>query len=104
VPPRLVVSGQSPAGARLAARIGDAWTCPEDVLDRLLPVHREAVQRAGRDEARPAVVVGVAPEMVLQDPARAVGDLAERGADEVVVEWVRRSQLDPLLEALSAAG
>jgi alkanesulfonate monooxygenase SsuD/methylene tetrahydromethanopterin reductase-like flavin-dependent oxidoreductase (luciferase family) len=99
-PPRIVVAGQTQAGARLAARVGDAWSCPSDRLDRLLPVYREALAGGARRGGTGAVIVGVDAGAVLEDAAGTIGGLVERGADEVVVEWLRPDQLDGVLEAL----
>ena len=54
--PQIVVGGQSPAGARLAARAGDGWTTRPDLLDRLLPVYRDGCAAAGREPG--PVIVG----------------------------------------------
>lgn len=91
--PRIVVAGQTAAGAGMAARAGDAWTTRPDLLDRLLPVYREAVHRIG---TRPGhVVVGfegprggtdhVAGTDWARDPEAMWEAWRARGADDVVL-------------------
>jgi alkanesulfonate monooxygenase SsuD/methylene tetrahydromethanopterin reductase-like flavin-dependent oxidoreductase (luciferase family) len=46
--PRIIVGGEKPAGARLAARVGDAWTTRASDYDQLLPIHLEELSRHGR--------------------------------------------------------
>ena len=48
-PPRLIVGGESAAGARLAARVGDGWTTNATDYARLLPIHLEELARARPD-------------------------------------------------------
>lgn len=102
-PPRITVAGGTPVGARLAARIGDAWTCPADRLEALLPVFYEAFAAAGRGTVEVPVVVGVGAREVIEDPVAAAAGWRERGASELVVHWVRPRQLEPLLDALARA-
>ena len=42
--PRITIGGMTPAGARLAARIGDAWTCMAERYDELLPIFLDALE------------------------------------------------------------
>jgi alkanesulfonate monooxygenase SsuD/methylene tetrahydromethanopterin reductase-like flavin-dependent oxidoreductase (luciferase family) len=57
-PPPILVGGQSPAGARLAARSGDGWTSPPERFEELEPIYRKALAEAGRDRAKMRVLVG----------------------------------------------
>lgn len=105
--PRIVIAGERPAGARLAARIGDAWTCPDSAYERLRPVFDAALEVAGRDRSDVAVVVGCdlprgdeasrAPAIV--DPVAWAEGWRARGADELVLHWIRPEQLELVLEA-----
>ncbi|MEZ4595837.1 MAG: LLM class flavin-dependent oxidoreductase [Chloroflexota bacterium] len=105
--PRIVVGGERPAGARLAARIGDAWTCMEPDYDRLRPVFDAALAAAGRHPTSVAVIVGCelprgpgaqgAP--AIADPVTWAGDWRARGADELVIVSVADGQLESVLEA-----
>lgn len=99
-PPRIVVAGDSTAGARLAASVGDAWTCAAADLERLGPVFGEALAQVGREPSSVALLVRVSLDELTRDPAAVVASLAERGASEVIVEWVHPAELDRLLEAL----
>jgi alkanesulfonate monooxygenase SsuD/methylene tetrahydromethanopterin reductase-like flavin-dependent oxidoreductase (luciferase family) len=105
--PRITIGGERPAGARLAARIGDAWTCMESTYDSLLPVFQQALEAAGRSRAEVAVIVGcdlprgaaTRDAEALTDPVGWSRRWRERGADELVLHWVRADQLEPVLEA-----
>jgi alkanesulfonate monooxygenase SsuD/methylene tetrahydromethanopterin reductase-like flavin-dependent oxidoreductase (luciferase family) len=110
--PRIVVAGRTPAGARLAARVGDAWTCSADEYARLRPSFEAELAAAGRDRSAVAVVVAVPlagrtadpGDPVLADLGGVAATWQERGADEVVIPWVRSGQLDALLAAGERAG
>jgi G6PDH family F420-dependent oxidoreductase len=106
-PPRIIIGGETPAGARLAARIGDAWSCFEEAYPRLLPVFEEALAAAGRRREDVQVIVGldfdegVAPaeEPLLRDLAATAEEWQSRGADEVIIHWVKPSHLDAVVAA-----
>jgi alkanesulfonate monooxygenase SsuD/methylene tetrahydromethanopterin reductase-like flavin-dependent oxidoreductase (luciferase family) len=97
--PRIVVAGASPAGARRAARLGDAWTCRADDVERLRPAFEAAALAAGRDPAGIPVIVEVPVADAIADLDGLAGRWAERSIDELVVGFVRREQLGPLLDA-----
>jgi alkanesulfonate monooxygenase SsuD/methylene tetrahydromethanopterin reductase-like flavin-dependent oxidoreductase (luciferase family) len=46
--PRILVGGDTPAGARLAARIGDGWSSFGERFQARLPIYLEALEAAGR--------------------------------------------------------
>jgi alkanesulfonate monooxygenase SsuD/methylene tetrahydromethanopterin reductase-like flavin-dependent oxidoreductase (luciferase family) len=103
--PRIVVAGTTPAGARLAARLGDAWTCFDTEYERLAPVFLEALAAAGRKRSEVAVLVGVEAESAAADLPGMAAAWAERGVDEIVVHEVRPAVLPAVLaSARSAAG
>jgi len=54
--PRIIVAGETPAGARLAARHGDAWTCFAGRYDRLRPVFEAELEAGGRSRSAIAVL------------------------------------------------
>ena len=58
-PPPIVVGGETRAGARLAARLGDGWTGFSDRFAELEPVYREALEAAGRRREDTVVLLGV---------------------------------------------
>jgi alkanesulfonate monooxygenase SsuD/methylene tetrahydromethanopterin reductase-like flavin-dependent oxidoreductase (luciferase family) len=56
-PPPIVIGGETRAGARLAARIGDGWSTFEN-FEEHLPVYLEALQEAGRRREDQLVIAG----------------------------------------------
>lgn len=111
-PPRIIVGGEKPAGARLAARVGDGWTTNGPDYERLLPIHLAELAAHGRSRANVVhlVAVGLSRDEPL-DRQPIVADLAtfaaewqERGADELIVNWVRPAELPALLDAGARAG
>jgi alkanesulfonate monooxygenase SsuD/methylene tetrahydromethanopterin reductase-like flavin-dependent oxidoreductase (luciferase family) len=109
--PRVIVGGQSPAGARLAARVGDGWTCNAADYERLLPIYLAELEAAGRRREDVVHLVAVALERaplesqpLLADMAAFAASWAERGADELVVNWVRNHEISALVDAADRAG
>jgi alkanesulfonate monooxygenase SsuD/methylene tetrahydromethanopterin reductase-like flavin-dependent oxidoreductase (luciferase family) len=111
-PPRIVIGGESRAGARLGARIGDAWTCMGDAFDDRYPVFLEALEAAGRRREDVQVLVGVDVDRtdggrhdpLLVDLPAGAASWQERGADELVLHWVRPPEFDAVLAAGERAG
>jgi alkanesulfonate monooxygenase SsuD/methylene tetrahydromethanopterin reductase-like flavin-dependent oxidoreductase (luciferase family) len=56
--PRILIGGETPAGARLAARIGDGWSTFDDNFEANLPRYLEALAAAGRRREEQTVLVG----------------------------------------------
>jgi alkanesulfonate monooxygenase SsuD/methylene tetrahydromethanopterin reductase-like flavin-dependent oxidoreductase (luciferase family) len=108
-PPRILVGGQTPAGARLAGRLGVGWTAFAATFARDRPVYEEA--RAGV-AGRPSRIVAVeldreappARQPILADLRGEVQRWADAGADEVILAYVRPHQLGAVLDAAAAAG
>jgi alkanesulfonate monooxygenase SsuD/methylene tetrahydromethanopterin reductase-like flavin-dependent oxidoreductase (luciferase family) len=108
-PPRILVGGQTPAGARLAGRLGVGWTAFAATFPRDLPVYESACAGVG---GRPARIVAVeldreAPatrQPILADLRGEVQRWADAGADEVILAYVRPHQLEAVLDAAAAAG
>ena len=110
--PRIIVGGEKPAGARLAARVGDGWTTNAPDYDRLLPIHLAELEKHGRQ--RSDVVHIVAVPLARDEPLERnplIADMAglaaqwqARGADELIVNWVRQAQLPAVLEAAARVG
>lgn len=82
--PRITIAGMRPAGVRMAARLGDAWTCFADAYDELRPVFDAALTEAERAPAEVGVVVGVEHEAVTEP----IADLAERWRDRGATELI----------------
>ncbi len=83
--PRITVAGMKPAGTRMAARIGDAWTCFADAYDDLRPVFDAALAEAGRSPADVGVIVAVDHEAVTEPIADLAERWRERGASELIL-------------------
>jgi alkanesulfonate monooxygenase SsuD/methylene tetrahydromethanopterin reductase-like flavin-dependent oxidoreductase (luciferase family) len=98
--PRIIVAGERPAGARLAARHGDAWTCHAVQYERLRPVFTAELERAGRKPADVPILVGIEPE----DVRAPIEELTERwqaaGASELIVHDVGPAELERILGVL----
>ncbi len=111
-PPRIIVGGEKPGGAKLAARVGDGWTTNAEDYERLLPIHLEELSAHGRSRAEVQHLLAVSisrdeplsSQPLIADLATFLGEWHERGADEIVVSWVRPAELPALLEAAARAG
>jgi alkanesulfonate monooxygenase SsuD/methylene tetrahydromethanopterin reductase-like flavin-dependent oxidoreductase (luciferase family) len=110
--PRIIVGGETPAGARLAARVGDGWTTNAPDYERLLPIHLAELAARDRSRADMAHLLAVSldrdarleSQPLVADMASFIGEWHDRGADELIVDWVRPAQLPALLEAAARAG
>ena len=109
---RRVVGGEKPAGARLAARVGDGWTTDAPDYDELLPIHLAELEEHGRKRSDVIHVVAVPlgregpldAQPLVADLAAVAEEWQARGADEIMINWVRKAQLPAVLEAASRAG
>jgi len=95
--PRLIVAGPRPAGTRMAARLGDAWTCFADRYDELRPVFDEALDTAGRARGEVGVIVGIEPEEVDRPMADIAARWREKGATELIVHDVGPEEVERIL-------
>jgi alkanesulfonate monooxygenase SsuD/methylene tetrahydromethanopterin reductase-like flavin-dependent oxidoreductase (luciferase family) len=110
--PLIIVGGETPAGARLAARVGDGWTTTAAALPGLRATYEEALAAAGRrrEDVTVVVVAGLdrnaAPgaDPLLADLLGEAERWRERGADELIVDWVRPEQVAAVLDAAELAG
>jgi alkanesulfonate monooxygenase SsuD/methylene tetrahydromethanopterin reductase-like flavin-dependent oxidoreductase (luciferase family) len=57
-PPPIIIGGETPAGARLAGRIGDGWSTFDDNFERNLPLYLESLDATGRQRSDQQVFVG----------------------------------------------
>lgn len=99
-PPRIIVGGQTPAGARLAARHGDAWNCFAHEYDALRPVFDEEREAAGRAGEDLDVVVGLEADAIGDDLGELAAAWSARGAGGLVIHDVRAAALDRVLAAM----
>jgi alkanesulfonate monooxygenase SsuD/methylene tetrahydromethanopterin reductase-like flavin-dependent oxidoreductase (luciferase family) len=105
-PPRIVVGGETRAGARLAARIGDGWTAFDDNFEENLPAYLEALTEAGRDRVDQTVIVGFQSETSVRGSPWVIAprETWERwraaGADAAVVLANSTDDVDALVESV----
>jgi alkanesulfonate monooxygenase SsuD/methylene tetrahydromethanopterin reductase-like flavin-dependent oxidoreductase (luciferase family) len=105
--PRIIVGGERPAGARLAARSADGWTCMESQYDLLRPVFDAALAAAGRARSEVTIIVGcdlppgaaTGGAEALTDPVGWAERWHDRDVDELVLHWVRADQVEAVLAA-----
>lgn len=107
--PRIIIGGESSAGSRLAARIGDGWTAFDRTFERDLPGYLEGLAAAGRSRADQRVIVafeaGRSGEDALRDSrwVQRPGDELARwraaGADDVIVTARTTADVDRLVDA-----
>ncbi len=107
--PRIIIGGETVAGARLAGRIADGWTAFDRTIERDLPAYLAALAAAGRDRAEQRVIVafeaGRSGEEALRDspwisaPGQELARWRAIGADEVIVTARTTSDVDRLVAA-----
>jgi alkanesulfonate monooxygenase SsuD/methylene tetrahydromethanopterin reductase-like flavin-dependent oxidoreductase (luciferase family) len=108
--PRIVIGGETPAGARLAGRIGDGWNTFEDNFEANLPIYLEALEAAGRSRAEQLVLVGFQGRDWLSDetldgdpwvvaPRETWARWQAAGADGAVVTVRTAADVDALVAA-----
>ena len=56
--PRIIIGGETPAGARLAARVGDGWSAFDTNFETNLPLYLEGLAAAGKRRDDQRVIVG----------------------------------------------
>ena len=109
-PPPIVIGGETPAGARLAARIGDGWSAFDDNFEQNLPLYLEALEAAGRRREDQRVVVGFQGDWLgdadlrespwCREPRASWDRWREAGADGAIVLARTTSDVDALVEAV----
>jgi alkanesulfonate monooxygenase SsuD/methylene tetrahydromethanopterin reductase-like flavin-dependent oxidoreductase (luciferase family) len=109
-PPQILIGGGTPAGARLAARIGDGWAAESDTFEDLLPHYLAALDAAGRDRAGQRVVLGfggrrkrgadpLAAEPLLVAPRAELARWHDIGADDLLLTARTTDDVDALVDA-----
>jgi alkanesulfonate monooxygenase SsuD/methylene tetrahydromethanopterin reductase-like flavin-dependent oxidoreductase (luciferase family) len=106
--PPIVVGGETRAGARLAARIGDGWSTFEN-FEANLPVYLEALDEAGRRREDQVVIAGFQGQWLSDErladtpwvtaPRETWEHWREVGADGVIVLARTTADVDALVEA-----
>lgn len=109
-PPPIVIGGETPAGARLAGRIGDGWSAFDVNFEANLPLYLASLEAAGRRREDQRVIVGfqgdwLGEESVIDSPwVTAPRDAWDRwraaGADEVIVLAKTTEDVDALVGAV----
>ena len=110
-PPPIIIGGETPAGARLAGRIGDGWSTFDDNFERNLPLYLEALEAAGRRRAEQRVLVGFQGDWLgdahntesewVREPPAAWERWREIGADGAIVLARTTADVDALVEAVA---
>jgi alkanesulfonate monooxygenase SsuD/methylene tetrahydromethanopterin reductase-like flavin-dependent oxidoreductase (luciferase family) len=108
-PPTILIGGETPAGARLAARIGDGWTAFDDNFERNLPAYLEALEAADRRREDQLVLVGFQGDWLSDEAFRSTSWFSDprgtwqrwkqAGADGAIVLARTTDDVDALVEA-----
>jgi alkanesulfonate monooxygenase SsuD/methylene tetrahydromethanopterin reductase-like flavin-dependent oxidoreductase (luciferase family) len=110
-PPAIIIGGETPAGARLAGRIGDGWSAFEDNFEQNLPLYLEALAATGRSREQQHVIVGfqgdwlgdsdVAETEWVREPRDACERWRQAGADGAIVLARSTADVDALVDAVA---
>ncbi|CAN5639075.1 hypothetical protein BH20CHL7_BH20CHL7_06100 [soil metagenome] len=108
--PRIIVGGETPAGARLAGRSGDGWTAFDDNFERNLPLYLASLAATGRRREDQTVLVGFQGDWLgdasfrdspwFADPRETWERWHEAGADGAIVLARTTDDVDALVEAV----
>ncbi len=108
--PPIVIGGETPAGARLAGRIGDGWSAFDTNFEANLPLYLEALEAAGRRREDQRVIVGFQGDWLgeatvvdspwVSEPRETWDRWHAAGADEVIVLAKTTEDVDALVGAV----
>jgi len=108
-PPPIVIGGETPAGARLAGRIGDGWSTFDDNFAQNLPIYLEALAASGRRREDQRLYVGfqgdwlgdadIAESPWCRAPRESWERWREAGADGAIVLARTTRDVDALVAA-----
>lgn len=108
--PRIVIGGETAAGARLAGRIGDGWSAFDDNFEQNLPLYLESLEQTGRRREDQTVLVGFEGAWLADGSIRDTPWIAaprqtwerwrEAGADGAIVLARTTDDVDALVEAV----
>ncbi|MFL5676389.1 MAG: LLM class flavin-dependent oxidoreductase [Chloroflexota bacterium] len=109
--PPIIIGGETTAGARLAARIGDGWSTFDNNFVDNLPLYQESLEASGRSRADQTVLVGfqgdwlgdadIAETEWVREPRAAWDRWRDRGADGAIVLARTTSDVDALVDAVA---
>jgi alkanesulfonate monooxygenase SsuD/methylene tetrahydromethanopterin reductase-like flavin-dependent oxidoreductase (luciferase family) len=109
-PPPIVIGGETAAGARLAARIGDGWTAFDVNFEANLPRYLETLEAHGRQRGDQLVLVGFQGDWLgdeafrdspwFHDPHGSWGRWRAAGADGAIVLARTTDDVDAMVEAV----
>jgi len=109
-PPPILIGGQTPAGARLAARIGDGWTAHDDTFERDLPIYLDTLAAEGRRREDQLLLVGFEGDWLgderfrdstwYHDPRGSWERWSSVGADGAIVLARTTEDVDAMVEAV----
>ena len=109
--PRIVIGGETPAGARLAGRIGDGWNTFDDNFEANLPRYLESLEASGRRREDQLVLVGFQGDWLgdesvrdtpwVQAPREAWDRWHTAGADGAIVLARTTDDVDALVDAVA---
>jgi alkanesulfonate monooxygenase SsuD/methylene tetrahydromethanopterin reductase-like flavin-dependent oxidoreductase (luciferase family) len=99
-PPRLIVAAETPVGARLAARKGDAWTCFGKDHEALAAVFDAELQAADRIPKSVPLLVAVEVAALAAGLPEVAARWQERGASELIIHDVKADELEDVLAAM----
>lgn len=110
-PPPILIGAGTPAGARLAARIGDGWAAESDTFLELEPRYRQALAEAGRERSDQRVVLGfggkrrkgadpLAADPLVVAPRDELARWVDAGADELLLTARTTADVDALVGAV----
>jgi alkanesulfonate monooxygenase SsuD/methylene tetrahydromethanopterin reductase-like flavin-dependent oxidoreductase (luciferase family) len=109
-PPPIILGGETPAGARLAGRIGDGWSAFDDNFEQNLPLYLESLEASGKRRADQLVLVGFQGDWLgeadlrespwVREPRAAWERWQAAGADGAIVLARTTSDVDALVEAV----
>ncbi len=110
-PPPILIGGETPAGARLAGRIGDGWTAFDDNFEANLPIYLESLATTGRRRKDQLVLVGfqgdwqsdeaIAETPWIRAPRETWARWREAGADGAIVLARTTADVDSLVDAVA---
>jgi len=108
-PPPIIIGGETPAGARLAGRIGDGWSTFDDNFEQNLPLYLDALEASGRRRGDQRVYVGFQGDWLgdasllaspwVQAPRETWARWREAGADGAIVLARNNADVNALVAA-----